>query len=142
MVMPLRLSRALMLGIVAILVIAAMLWWHASEPTARVDAGNRDATATQTQTDASVVFRIRLLPDSGVSAQPSSVRIGLASVSPDDEAAYRAWLRSGREGAGPRAFTDLATVVRWINAPANLQPDGSVQVGPLPLPAEIGRAHV
>ncbi len=135
MVMPLRLSRALMLGSVAILVIAAMLWWHGSEPTARVDADNRDATATQTQTDASVAFRIRLLPDSGVSAQPSSVRIGLASVSPDDEAAYRAWLRSGREGAGPHAFTDLATVVRWINAPANLQPDGSVQVGPLPLPA-------
>ncbi len=124
-----------MLGIAAILVIAAMLWWHASEPTARVDADNRDATATQTQTDASVGFRIRLLPDSGVSAQPSSVRIGLASVSPDDEAAYRAWLRGGREGAGPHAFTDLATVVRWINAPANLQPDGSVQVGPLPLPA-------
>jgi hypothetical protein len=135
MATSLRLSRALLLGVAAILATAVLLWWRASEPTALVDADNRDAAATQTQTDTSVAFRIRLLPDSGVSAQPSSVRIGLASVSPDDEAAYRAWLRSGREGAGPRAFTDLATVVRWINAPAELRSDGSVEVGPMPLPA-------
>jgi hypothetical protein len=80
-------------------------------------------------------FRIRLLRDDGVSALPTSVRIGLASVSPDDEAAYRAWLRSGREGAGPREHADLAAVARWINAPSSLRADGSVEVGPMALPA-------
>ena len=53
-------------------------------------------------------LRIRLLPDAGVSADPASVRIGLANVSSDDLAAYRAWERGGREGAGPGDLHDLA----------------------------------
>lgn len=80
-------------------------------------------------------FRTRLLPDGGISASPTSVRIGLASVSPDELAAYRAWLRGGSEGAGPRSFEDLALVTRWLNVPATLDVDGAVVVKPMQLPA-------
>jgi hypothetical protein len=131
-----RLSRILLIGGAAFALMLAALWWRsqrAASEIAQVDKGSMPTAAAGT--DAVLGFSVRLLPDGGISAQPSSVRIGLASVSPDDEAAYRAWLRSGREGAGPRAFTDLATVVRWINVPAELRSDGSVQVGPMPLPA-------
>lgn len=79
-------------------------------------------------------LRIRLLPDAGVSAYPASVRVGLANISPDDLAAYRAWERGGREGAGPGDLHDLAQVTRWTNAPSTPLADGSVEVGPLDLP--------
>ncbi|MEQ1514105.1 MAG: hypothetical protein ABL934_15665 [Lysobacteraceae bacterium] len=77
---------------------------------------------------------MRLLPDGGVSASPGSVRIGLAYVSPDELAAYQAWLRGGGEGAGPRDFGDLAAVTRWLNLPATLDTDGVVVVTSTRLP--------
>lgn len=80
-------------------------------------------------------FRTRLLPDAGLSAATDSVRIGLAVVTPDERAAYRAWLRGGREGAGPQRMDDLAAVVRWVDAMATRDADGSVVVGPVALPA-------
>lgn len=82
-----------------------------------------------------LTFRTRLLADAGVSASLDSVRVGLAYVSPDELAAYQAWLRGGEEGAGPRSFEDLASVTRWLNLPATLNADGSVAVGPFDLPA-------
>ncbi len=136
MTKPSRLVRIIVVGGAAVALIVAGLWWRASRqtagdaPTATADAGSRVGDEP-----GRFGFRTRLLPDSGVSASPTSVRIGLASVSPDDDAAYRAWQQGGQEGAGPRDYADLATVVRWINAPAALQADGSVLVGPMPLPS-------
>ncbi|NOT89137.1 MAG: hypothetical protein HOP03_13255 [Lysobacter sp.] len=95
------------------------------EQTASADAADERAFA----------LRIRLLPDAGVSASPGSVRIGLAHVSPDELAAYQAWLRGGGEGAGPRDFEDLATVTRWLNVPATLNAEGVVIATPVRLPA-------
>lgn len=99
------------------------------------------SAATQTspapaQDDSDVAaFRTRLLPDGGVGAVPASVRIGIARISADSAADYRAWVQGGRQGAGPSDPLELADVVRWLPAPATALADGSVQVGPLPLPA-------
>jgi hypothetical protein len=81
----------------------------------------------------SVLVELLLLPADQVRAVPGSVRIGLGDVSPDQAA--RAL--SGRE-IGPVAdavrYSDLAIPTRWIAAPARLQADGSVRVGPVRLP--------
>ncbi len=135
-----RLARILVIGCAAIALIAALIvglmWWHSSrQTTGDAPTDGVDASARAGAESSNVGFRTRLLPDGGVSASPSSVRIGLASVSPDDDAAYRAWKQGGQEGAGPRVYADLATVVRWVNAPAALQADGSVLVGPMSLPS-------
>ena len=115
-------------------------WWlsHGGTDT----APPRDAFASRdSQEGASVAgeralsFRMRLLPDGGVSASPTSVRVGLAYLSPDESAAYRAWLRGGSEGAGPRGFAELASVTRWLNVPATLGSDGAVLVAAAQLPA-------
>ncbi|MFZ5638255.1 MAG: hypothetical protein ACOY82_16890 [Pseudomonadota bacterium] len=117
------------------------LWWRAtrgdaSDAAVRTSAASAAAADDGGRRDARrLAFRTRLLADGGVSADATSVRIGLANVSPDDLAAYRAWLRGGREGAGPGRFEDLATVTRWIDAPAAVADDGSVVVGPMSLPA-------
>lgn len=119
------------------LVLGAVLlfawWWRDGHR----GAAARADTATRAGSDAGergiAGLRIRLLPDTGVPADPASVRIGLANVSPDDLAAYRAWERGGREGAGPGDLHDLAQVTRWNNAPATPLADGSVEVGPLDL---------
>ncbi|MBP6749876.1 MAG: hypothetical protein KA144_09580 [Xanthomonadaceae bacterium] len=131
-------GRGYVFGVVALLaaLIVAGLWWRASRAAADAvvaDAARTDAKRIDER--AGFVLRMRLLPDAGVSASPNSVRIGLAAVSPDDDAAYRAWQRGGREGAGPDEYADLATVVRWSNAPARALADGSVEVGPITLPA-------
>jgi hypothetical protein len=113
-----------------------LVWSRSSRDHERASTAPADTTGGfGARSNGPNALRLRLLPDGGVSALPTSVRIGLASVSPDDEAAYRAWLRGGREGAGPREHADLATVTRWINAPASLRADGSVEVGPMILPA-------
>lgn len=116
-------------------VVLSLAWWwrNASQD---VSPSLADATATQAAANAQAIdgVRIALLPEGGVSADPRSVRIGIASVSPDDLAAYRAWLRGGREGAGPGELADLAQVVRWIDVAATTQADGSVVAGPLALP--------
>lgn len=117
------------------------LWWRATRDGGS-DAASRKPAASAAMADGGdsrnarrLAFRTRLLPDGGVSADAASVRIGLANVSPDDLAAYRAWLRGGREGAGPGRLEDLAVVTRWIDAPAAIAGDGSVVVGPMSLPA-------
>jgi hypothetical protein len=131
-----RAGRVLAVGAICLLAIVAVVWWRSLRaPEAVADANRRGPVTQSASVEAAGGFQLRLLPDGGVSAQPASVRIGLAAVSPDDDAGYRAWLRSGREGAGPREYRDLASVQRWINAPARLLEDGSVQVGPMPLPA-------
>ncbi len=134
-----RSKRAFAVGGVALLavVIGAGLWWRASRAPADLPVGV-DAAASDpnpTPQNGAFVLRMRLLPDAGVSASPNSVRIGLASVSPDEDAAFRAWQRGGREGAGPVDYADLAAVARWANAPTKLLADGSVEVGPFTIPS-------
>jgi hypothetical protein len=116
-------------------VVLSLAWWWRSVPQDATPSFD-DAAATQAAANAQDVdgVRIALLPDGGVSADPRSVRIGIATVSPDDLAAYRAWLRGGREGAGPGELADLAQVVRWIDVVATTQADGTVVAGPLALP--------
>jgi hypothetical protein len=136
MALSVRAGRGLAVGAICLLAIVAVVWWRSQRaPESVADASSSGSGSLSASVESVAGFQLRLLPDSGVSAQPASVRIGLAAVSPDDDAAYRAWLRSGREGAGPREYRDLASVQRWINAPARLLDDGSVQVGPMSLPA-------
>ncbi len=82
---------------------------------------------------APVLVELVLLPAGKARAVPASVRIGLGDVSPDQAA--RAM--SDRD-AGPSAdavrYSDLAIPTRWIAAPARMQADGSVKVGPVRLP--------
>lgn len=115
-------------------VVFGVYWWstHGSPSS----ASSRDAVASTASADErAFALRIRLLPDGGVSASAGSVRIGLAYVSPDELAAYRAWLSGGGEGAGPRDFEDLAAVTRWLNVPATLDAEGVVVATPVRLPA-------
>ncbi|TXI50029.1 MAG: hypothetical protein E6Q50_05565 [Lysobacter sp.] len=136
--MPFRSERTLAVGGVALAVvlIGAAVWWRASRmPADALSVAASDADSRDVRNDGAFVLRMRLLPDAGVSASSTSVRVGAAAVSPDDEAAYRAWQRGGREGAGPAEYGDLATVTRWTNAPARALADGRVEVGPIALPA-------
>ena len=137
-----RRGPALILG--ACLAVGALLlalWWRYAHMG--VDGAVSGDTATRTAPGSngraaageSLALRMRLLPDGGVSASTGSVRIGLASISPDELAGYQAWLRSGGEGAGPRSFEELAAVTRWLNVPAASAADGVVVVGPVDLPA-------
>jgi len=71
-----------------------------------------------------------LLPDQQIAAVPTSVRIGLGYVVPDEARSYEEWIAGGSEGAGPASFAELATIDRWMDAPATLLPDGTVRVGP------------
>ena len=104
-----RRRSALILG--ACLAVGALLlalWWRYArtdvDDAASGDAATRTVSGSdgRNATGQALALRIRLLPDGGVSASPDSVRIGLASISPDELAGYQAWLRSGGEGAGPR----------------------------------------
>lgn len=121
--------------------VVGVWWWRSVQDTAPgVSQGPGETSASSGMSGGDnarvLTFRTRLLADAGVSALPDSVRIGLANVSPDELAAYQAWLRSGGEGAGPRRFEDLAAVTRWLNAPAIAAgADGAVTVGPIDLPA-------
>lgn len=132
---PLILGACLAVGAV----VFGVYWWPSHRDTGSVPrevaasrASADDANATA---ERALTLRMRLLPEGGVSASTASVRIGLAYVSPDELAAYQAWLRGGAEGAGPREFEDLATVTRWLNVPATLNADGVVVVTPTRLPA-------
>lgn len=137
-----RRRSALILG--ACLAVGALLlalWWRYARTDAGIAASDDSATRTASSGDGlttdgrKFALRMRLLPDGGVSASPDSVRIGLASISPDELAGYQAWLRSGGEGAGPRSLEELAAVTRWLNVPAISTADGVVVVGPAELPA-------
>jgi hypothetical protein len=118
-------------------VVFGLYWWFSHESAN--SASSRDAVASNASAEAAgeraLALRIRLLPEGGVSASPGSVRIGLAYVSPDELAAYQAWLRGGGEGAGPHDFDDLAAVTRWLNVPATLNAEGVVVAAPVRLPA-------
>ena len=118
-------------------VVFGVYWW--SMLGSAGSASSRDAGAPIGAVDVAgeraSALRIRLLPEAGVSASPGSVRIGLAHVSPDELAAYQAWLRGGGEGAGPRDFEELAAVTRWLNVPATLNAEGVVVATPMQLPA-------
>ena len=100
-----------------------------SDDTAAFRTASHEAHAS------TLAFGTRLLPDGDISASPGTVRVGLAYVSPDEAAAYRAWLRGGGEGAGPRDLESLASVTRWLNLPATLNAQGVVVVTPTRLPA-------
>ncbi len=117
-------------------VVFCMSWWFwrsaIETPPPRNDAVAH--TAAIVADDAALAFGTRLLPDGGVSASPDSVRVGLAYVSPDESAAYQAWLRGGGEGAGPPDLESLASVTRWLNLPATLDAQGVVVVTPTRLP--------
>lgn len=74
-------------------------------------------------------WQILLLPDAGVSADPGSVRVGLAFVSAEDVATH---LASGG-AAGPIDAAEFAQVRQWRSLPATREADGAVRVGPLTL---------
>jgi hypothetical protein len=135
-----RRRSALLLGAclaVGALIVIGLRGWTAGDaslaPQSRgeVSKGGENLTGE----GRTFTFRTRLLPDAGRSAATDSVRIGLAMVTPDERAAYRAWLRGGREGAGPQRMDDLAAVVRWMDVDATRDADGRVLVGPVALPA-------
>jgi hypothetical protein len=136
---------ALILGAcLAVGALLSVLWWRyvgsdvdgaASADTATRAASGDDGPIADGQKFA---LKMRLLPDGGVSASPDSVRIGLASISPDELAGYQAWLRSGSEGAGPRSPEALASVTRWLNVPATLDAAGAVVVTIADLPVVDG----
>jgi hypothetical protein len=113
-------------------------WWSSrgdADIASRDSASGASADGANPAGERTLALRMRLLPHAGVSASPGSVRIGLAYVSPDELAAYQAWLRGGREGAGPRDFETLASVTRWLNLPATLNAEGVVVVKATDLPA-------
>jgi hypothetical protein len=131
-------SPAVAALLLATVLVGAAVWWALRDRVVGADAEVGAAPAageTARGDDAGLAFVTLLLPDGGVAVDPASVRIGLASVSADDLAAYRAWLRGGREGAGPARLEDLATVTRWLGTRATPAADGSARVGPMRLPA-------
>lgn len=106
---------------------------------AGVPAGQRklvpDGSSSATPAEVGApTFATLLLPDQQIAANPTSVRIGIGIVAPDEVRSYQEWLDGGSEGAGPASFAELATVERWIDAPATRHADGSVSVNPLQLP--------
>jgi len=129
-----RLAAWIGVGLALGAVLLFALWSRGGHRDAATPGATPPIAVSDTGKGGIAGLRIRLLPDAGVSADPASVRIGLADVSPDDLAAYRAWERGGREGAGPGDLHDLAQVRRWANAPSTPLADGSVEVGPLDLP--------
>ncbi|MFZ2754940.1 MAG: hypothetical protein WAZ48_16045 [Lysobacteraceae bacterium] len=139
--MAIRWRSSLILGacLAAGAVAFGVYWWSSHRDTGSVPrevaAFGASADEANAMGERAITLRMRLLPEGGVSASPGSVRIGLAYVSPDELAAYQAWLRGGGEGAGPRDFKDLATVTRWLNVPATLNAEGVVVVMPTRLPA-------
>lgn len=133
-----RHRSALILGacLAAGAVVFCMFWWFSRSAIDTPPLRNEAAphTAANIADDAALAFGTRLLPDGGVSASPDSVRVGLAYVSPDESAAYQAWLRGGGEGAGPPDLESLASVTRWLNLPATLDAQGVVVVTQTRLP--------
>lgn len=134
----------------AALAVAAVAAWlalddgsvHAPADAPAASLGDAPAAATPVATPPSVQlpvarplpgWQILLLPDSGIAADPASVRIGLASISPEDMATHLATRDGG--GAGPVDPAEFAQVRRWLPLPATLQSDGTVRVGPLTLEA-------
>jgi hypothetical protein len=135
-----RRRTALLLGAclaVGALIIGGIRGWTAGDGAPATQSRDEVSKGGENPTGEgrTFTFRTRLLSDAGLSAATDSVRIGLAVVTPDERAAYRAWLRGGREGAGPQRMDDLAAVVRWIDVDATREADGSVVVGPVALPA-------
>lgn len=82
---------------------------------------------------AAVLVDLVLLPAGQASAVPESVRIGLGDV-PPDQAARALSDRDAGPSADALRYSDLAIPTRWIAAPARMQADGSVRVGPVRLP--------
>ena len=118
-------------------VVFGVFWWSPRSAINAIPSADTAAlrTAAHDADASALTFGTRLLPDGDISASPGSVRVGLAYVSPDEAAAYRAWLRGGGEGAGPRDLESLASVTRWLNLPATLNAQGVVVVTPTRLPA-------
>lgn len=115
-------------------------WLRPATPPPSIAAAGGAPTASGADAAGLSALRIRLLPEDGAGADPASVRIGIAEVAAQDAETWRAWVRGGMRGAGPRAYADMATVVRWVDAPAHRITDtggdaGTVEVGPLRLPA-------
>ncbi len=135
----LRRSRLILGACLAVGAVVFGVYWWSSHGGGAYSTSSRDVAASTASADAAgeraLTPNMRLLPEGGVSASPESVRIGLAYISPDELAAYQAWLRGGGEGAGPRDFEDLATVKRWLNVPATLNAEGVVVATPVQLPA-------
>lgn len=120
-------------------------WLRPATPAAAMPALADAPGSAGGETPGGIALRLRLLPEGGAGADPASVRIGIAEVAEQDAAAWRTWVRSGMQGAGPQAYADLATVVRWVDARAQRAADpaleaGTVEVGPLRLPE--ADAHV
>ncbi|MCB2155274.1 hypothetical protein KQI84_10325 [bacterium] len=75
-----------------------------------------------------------LLPSGGADRKSLRAQVGITEVSAEDLAEYNSWVEAGREGAGPESALDLANVVRWINAPVEIEEDGSAILGPVEVP--------
>lgn len=134
-----RLRVALAVLACAVLALGGSGLWRWLQPAApAITAAEVAPSAAARGEPAGIAaLRIRLLPEGGQGADPASVKIGIARVSAQDAAAWRAWVRGGMQGAGPQNFAEMATVVRWMDAPARRSSDeaGAVDVGPLRLPA-------
>lgn len=133
------------LGIAAsgLLLVAITWWWWpraappqsiATSPSATiVDGAPHPATRDNGRPDG-FPFETRLLPHAGQGASPATVRIGIGRVPADQARAYERWVLSGEEGAGPAEYSELAEIVEWVTAPTTVRDDGTVVVGPMPLP--------
>lgn len=131
-------ATALVVGGVAVVVLLgwALALRGAGTPVAapRLEGTAAAPAAAAAPAEAATRIELLLLPDGPVRAIPGSVRIGLAHVSEDDAARAPLHMNGQAEQAGPRDYHALATVTRWLAAPAQLLDDGRVRVGPLLLP--------
>ena len=97
-----------------------------------VERGAPESESPRTEINQAAPFQTILLPDKLIAALPNTVRIGLAYVAPEDAQAFED--SRNAEGAGPATLAELASVTRWITAPAEKRADGTIQVGPINLP--------
>lgn len=130
-------------------VAALLVWWSTAEVAVDTPGAGEPAVAADSTVAASPAttqpsapapaaqpvpgWQILLLPDGGIAADPASVRIGLATISPEDMATHLA--TRDASGAAPVDAAEFAQVRRWLTLPTTLQPDAAVRVGPLTLEA-------
>ncbi len=107
----------------------------ATAPISPGESSSADASASSDTAPATTALvELILLPDGIISADPKSVRIGLARISAEDAQSYQAWLEGGKQGAGPESREELASVERWINPTAVRHADGAIVVNLAGLP--------
>jgi hypothetical protein len=108
---------------------------HAQTPAASIARPDFTPDAgTATPSPAAATLTVSLLPDAGVGADPASLRIGVARITPEARSRHLLWLQDGSRGAGPSELSELAEVEQWLTPRGTLREDGRVDVGPVQLP--------